>query len=54
MTTAPAAPRVQDVPETVRRWTCEEYAYYVELLVHRVLAQHRPHEKCDECPAPPG
>jgi hypothetical protein len=28
----------------------ERYLTYVEVLVHRVLAQHAPHERCVECP----
>lgn len=26
------------------------FVRYVATLVHRVLAQHRPYERCDECP----
>jgi hypothetical protein len=30
--------------------TTEEYARYVQIVVHRVLFRHRPHERCGECP----
>ncbi len=30
--------------------TPSEFAYYLEVLVHRVLCQHRPYERCAECP----
>lgn len=26
------------------------YEEYIEILVHRVLARHRPYERCSECP----
>jgi hypothetical protein len=30
--------------------TAQEYELYVKITVHRVLARHRPYERCDECP----
>jgi hypothetical protein len=29
----------------------EQYVRYVTTLVHRVLANHRPYERCAECPS---
>ena len=47
----PIDPHGADV--TLGRWVASknaEQAFVIAVTVHRVLARHGPHERCEECP----